>query len=183
MTTTPTKDIVDLLQSDHEQAKTLLNRFDATGPHDREQYFCEVVNELVKHEVAEEVVVYPVIREEAPDGEREADARIKEQSEAEQMLSDMEKLDATSSEFEQKFKELRAAVLGHAMAEEENVFPLLRALERSEERRELGERYEKAKATAPSHPHPHAPDTPPGNVVLGPVAAVFDKARDALKGA
>ena len=37
------KDIVDLLHSDHEQVKALLNRFDTTGPQDREQYFCEVV--------------------------------------------------------------------------------------------------------------------------------------------
>ena len=99
----------------------------------------------MKHEVAEEVVVYPLIRKEPPDGEREADARIKEQSEAEQMISDMEKLDATSSEFVQKFKGLCAAVLNHATAEEGNVFPLLRALERSEERRELGARYEMAR--------------------------------------
>ena len=41
----------------------------------------------------------------------------------------------------------------------------------------LGQRYEKAKKAAPSHPHPHAPDSPPGNVVLGPIAAVFDKVR------
>lgn len=48
-----------------------------------------------------------------------------------------------------------------------------------DERVELGRRYVKAKDAAPTHPHPHAPDTPPGNVVLGPVAALVDRVRDA----
>jgi Thiamine pyrophosphate enzyme, N-terminal TPP binding domain len=37
-------------------------------------------------------------------------------------------------------------------------------------------------AATPTHPRPRAPDTPPGNRLLGPVAALFDKARDAIKG-
>jgi hypothetical protein len=35
---------------------------------------------------------------------------------------------------------------------------------------------------APTHPHPHAPSTPPGNVVAGAAASIVDKARDALRG-
>jgi hypothetical protein len=34
---------------------------------------------------------------------------------------------------------------------------------------------------APTHPHPNAPDTPPGNMVLGPVAALADRFRDAMR--
>ena len=45
----------------------------------------------------------------------------------------------------------------------------------------MGERYERAKASAPTHPHPHAPNTPPGNVVLGPIAALADRIRDAAR--
>ena len=48
-----------------------------------------------------------------------------------------------------------------------------------DDRIELGKRYVKAKEAAPTHPHPHAPDSPPGNVVLGPVAALVDRVRDA----
>jgi hypothetical protein len=46
----------------------------------------------------------------------------------------------------------------------------------------LGERYKQAKAAAPTHPHPHAPDTPPANVVSGPVTALADRVRDAIRG-
>jgi len=39
---------------------------------------------------------------------------------------------------------------------------------------------EKAKAFAPTRPHPRAPDEPPGNVVAG-AAAVVDRGRDLVR--
>ena len=175
--TTTTRDIVDLLLEDHAEAKQLLQRISSSGPDKREEVFWELVPVLVQHEVAEEVVVYPTIRSEAPDGEHEVEPRLKEQAEAEELLAAMEKLDRTSAEFAQKLEKLRDGVLEHAEAEEQNIFPILRALEGLEQRAQLGARYEKAKSAAPTRPHPNAPDTPPGNIVLGPVAALFDKTR------
>ena len=182
MAQTHTGDIVDLLSRDHEEAKQLLDTITNAAPDARNDLFWELVPALVKHEVAEEVVVYPTIRSEAPDGDAEVEPRLKEQQQAEEMLSSMEKLDPASDEFAQSLNRLRDDVLEHAQAEEQNIFPLLRALEHEDERSELGARYEKAKASAPTHPHPNAPDTPPGNKVLGPIAAFADKVRDAAKG-
>ena len=182
MTETRTGDIVDLLSQDHEEAKQLLEEITGAAPGARKDLFWELVPALVRHEVAEEVVVYPTIRSEAPDGDAEVEPRLKEQRQAEEMLASMENLDPESDEFGQKLNQLRDDVLEHAQAEEQHIFPLLRALEHEEERAQLGARYEKAKASAPTHPHPNAPDTPPGNKVLGPVAAFADKLRDAAKG-
>jgi hemerythrin superfamily protein len=182
MAETRTGDIVDLLSQDHQEAKQLLNQITSAAPDARNDLFWELMPALVRHEVAEEIVVYPTIRSEAPDGDAEVEPRLKEQQQAEEMLSSMEKLDPASEEFGQKLSQLRHDVLEHAQAEEQNIFPLLRALEHEEERAELGARYEKAKASAPTHPHPNAPDTPPGNKVLGPIAAFADKIRDAAKG-
>ena len=173
-------DVIQLLEADHRQAEQLLARFDTTAAGERASYFCEVVNELVRHEVAEEVVVYPAIRKDVPGGDAEADARIREQSEAERLLKEMESMDAQSTQFETSFRHLRDAVLAHAQAEENGAFRMLQQSENAGTRMSLGQRYEKAKKAAPSHPHPHAPDSPPGNAVLGPIAAVFDKVRDAI---
>lgn len=173
-------DVIQLLEADHRQAEQLLARFDTTAAGERDSYFCEVVNELVRHEVAEEVVVYPALRKDAPGGDAEADARIREQAEAERLLKEMESMDTQSAQFETTFAHLRDAVVSHAQAEENGVFPLLQQSEDDDARAELGQRYEKAKKASPTHPHPHAPDSPPGNVVLGPIAAVFDKARDVI---
>jgi hemerythrin superfamily protein len=182
MAETRTSDIVELLLEDHDEAKALLREITSAAPDSRGELFVKLVPELVRHEVAEEIVVYPTIRAEAPDGKDEVAPRLEEQAEAEELLADMERDDRSSAEFGQKLQKLHDAVLAHAAAEEENIFPLLRAIEDTETRAELGARYEKAKAAAPTHPHPHAPDTPPGNMVLGPIAALFDKARDAAKG-
>jgi hemerythrin superfamily protein len=173
--------VVDLLQEDHEQVKALFGQLTSSPPEARKDLFCHLVTELVRHEVAEEVVVYPAIRSDAPDGSAEVKPRLQEQSEAEQKLAKMEKLDPTTPEFASELAELRAAVLAHAQAEEMNIFPLLRALEGDEKLLEMGAKYERAKSSAPTHPHPHAPNTPPGNKILGPIAALFDKARDAAR--
>lgn len=171
VTTMSTTDVVELLLADHEAAKALLSRFEGIAPTERSGYFCEVVTELVGHEVAEEQVVYPIIRR-APGGDQEADTRIAEQAKAEEILADMEKMDPSSTEFATRFISLRQAVLAHASSEEASTFPLLREMEDAESRVALGGRYEHTKSKAPTHPHPHAPDTPPGNVILGPVAAL-----------
>jgi hemerythrin superfamily protein len=179
-TTRSDNDVIQLLEADHRQAEQLLARFDTLSIGQRDSYFCEVVNELVRHEVAEEIVVYPALRKDAPGGQAEADARIHEQSEAESLLKEMESMDATSVQFETSFRNLRDAVLSHATAEENGAFRLLERSEDADTRATLGQRYETAKRAAPTHPHPHAPDSPPGNMVLGPIAAVFDKVRDAV---
>lgn len=173
-------DVLLLLEQDHQAAEALLKRFDDIPLNGREEYFCEVVHTLVGHEVAEELVVYPTLRDDAPNGGQVADARLAEQGEAEELLAEMEKLDPASGAFTSMFEKLRADVVRHAKAEETTAFELLKTFTTTARLEELGERYEKAKASAPTHPHPHAPDTPPGNKLVGPMAAIFDRARDTL---
>lgn len=179
MSTAPTPDgIVELLMEDHRLVEQRLKEFDSAGASSRGELFWKLTNDLVRHEVAEELVVYPRLRD-LPGGGAIADARIGEQSEAEEQLAKMEKMDAESPEFVPELATLKVAVLKHAKAEEETAFALLRTGVSPEEQIELGMRYVKAKEAAPTHPHPHAPDTPPGNVLLGPVAALIDRVRDA----
>ena len=174
--------LVSLLLADHEEAKRLLDRFDTLPGPARAEAFCELTHVLVGHEVAEEEIVYPALRRYADGGDDLADMRIGEQSVAEQLLTDMEKAGVDSPEFPAMFAKLRSSVLAHAEAEERTVFPELSSNIGADELRTLGERYEIAKKAAPTHPHPHTPDTPPGNLVLGPVAALVDHIRDAVRG-
>ncbi|MBO0714834.1 MAG: hemerythrin domain-containing protein [Acidimicrobiales bacterium] len=175
-------DLISALLADHEAVKQLFGRFDADGA-SRAELFCELTNELVRHEVAEEEVLYPEVRSALPNGDQLADARITEQSEAEEALAEMEKMDPGSPAFSAKLTQLQGDVLTHAEHEEQEVFAPLRSAVDLAHLELLGGRYEKAKAAAPTHPHPHAPDTPPGNLVLGPVAALADRVRDAIRSA
>ena len=46
----------------------------------------------------------------------------------------------------------------------------------------LGEAMEAAKKLAPTHPHPMAPDTPPGNIVSDALAKILDSGKDLVRG-
>ena len=184
MTTTQESqtDIVKILIEDHQEVKQFFERFDADMDLEaRDGLFRELTATIVRHEVAEEETVYPALRETGEQGERVADARIHEQSEAEELPRSMEQMDVMSESFELAFHRLHGAVLQHAQNEESEAFPLLERLTSPEDRLRMGERYEHAKESAPSHPHPHAPDTPPGNRIAGPIAAVADQVRDAFR--
>ncbi|HVC14438.1 MAG TPA: hemerythrin domain-containing protein [Acidimicrobiales bacterium] len=177
-TDAPVDDVVRLLEEDHRLVERRLDELSSADASTRGELFWKLTNDLVRHEVAEEIVVYPALRQ-LPGGDQVADSRIAEQSEAEEQLAKMEKIDAQSPEFALELATLKSAVLEHAKAEEESAFMMLVGAVPADQRAELGQRYVKAKDAAPTHPHPHAPDTPPGNVVLGPVAALVDRVRDA----
>ena len=181
-TTGTATDLIELLLEDHRAAEALLRQVGQPG-RDQAEVFHDIVHDLVGHEVAEEEIVYPAVRSSVDGGEALAEARIAEQQEAEELMAQMEKMDTDSDEFAQSLRRLRDEALTHAKSEEAEVFPRLRDALSPERRSQLGAAYKGAKATAPTHPHPHAPNTPPGNVAAGSIAAVADRVRDAARSA
>lgn len=173
--------LIELLLTDHEEAKALMARFDDLPMERREEAFWTLVATLVKHEVAEEEVLYPAVRKYVDGGDDLAGKRIDEQSDAERILVQMERELKKDAAYMQSFANLRDAVLEHAEAEEQTVFPELASVLDQTQLVELGRRYELAKASAPTHPHPHAPDSPPADVFVGAVASLVDKVRDAVR--
>lgn len=178
MSVPPPEGLVGSLEQDHEEIKRRFADLESAGPDTRAELFWKLTDQLVRHEVAEEVVVYPALRQ-VPGGSELAEARTHEQAEAEQQLSRMEKLDPASEEFSSELANLKASILEHARLEETQAFPFLAGFASSEELVALAERYRTAKLAAPNHPHPRLPDTPPANRLLGPVAALYDRIRDA----
>ena len=182
MTTMSTTDVIELLLSDHEEAKALLGVLNSSrrpsGPVTSTKWSTSSCATRWRKSTSSTPSSAMPARAES----KKRTARIAEQSEAEKLLAALEKLDSASEEFATQFTAMRQAVLDHASAEEASTFPLLKEMEDVDSRRALAGRYEHAKAKAPAHPHPHAPHTPPGNVVFGVVASLFDKARDAVRG-
>jgi hemerythrin superfamily protein len=180
MSDTTSNDLIAQLREDHQQIERMFSDLGHAGPARAGDGFWDLTNELVRHEVAEEEIVYPQVRKKVPNGDRLATARIKEQAKAEDLLAKIEKAGVDDERFAVRVEKLRNAVLAHAQKEERLIFePLSRVLD-PDEREQLGALYHIAKTAAPTHPHPWAPDTPPGNVALGPVAALIDRARDAI---
>lgn len=179
MAPTLTTDVVTLLKQDHEAVKKAFEQFDSV-PRDRwGTLFFDLSQLLIAHEVAEEMVVYPAIRK--LDGGAEMVApRLEEQAMAERTLVSLERLDPRSDDFATEFASLRENVLAHAKAEEQGAFVLLASATSEEDLGALGKRYQDAKAAAPTHPHPHTPNSGIGNAVVGPVVALFDRVRDKM---
>ncbi len=178
MDTTTDKDVVARLTEDHERIRTLWRELEEAAPSERTTTLMMLTRLLAAHEVAEEEVVYPALRAFGVEADIIADKRIAEQAQAERLLSTFERIGMEAPEGEALLWEIRDAVLAHAEAEEQEVFPLLRERLDDNRRRMMGRMYVLAKSMAPTHPHPDAPDTPPGNIMLGPLVAGLDRARD-----
>ena len=179
---TQTEDVVDLLLSQHNEARSLFGRIRGTTGKARKGSFQRLVNLLAVHETAEEMVVYPAVRSTGPDGDRLADARTAEESEAKEALSDLERTDIDSPEFDSKLKAFEELVDGHARKEEQGIFPLLRRFHTPEQLARMADALQAAERVAPTHSHPHGPESAVGNVVVGPFVGVVDRVRDTLRG-
>jgi hypothetical protein len=95
-------------------------------------------------------------------------------------MKDLDGLDPEDPEFDRLLGKLIEDVRHHIEDEETDLLPKLQAACSSEDLQDLGEKVLRAKALAPTRPHPAAPDKPPANKLLGPGAALVDRMRDAL---
>lgn len=173
-------DVATIVHQDHAEIEALFDRLDA-GTGDRAAIVREIVPLLSRHAVAEEQVLYPAVRE-LEDGDLLADHAIEEHQVVKEALSRLERGKPDDSGWESSLTTVMEEVRLHANNEEADLLVRLREKVGDDRMRELGEAFREAKDKAPTHPHPHAPSTPPANVVAGAVAAPVDKLRDKLKG-
>jgi hemerythrin superfamily protein len=179
------RDVISVLIHDHREVEELFGKLEAATPDDgrtRRELTDQVIIELVRHSVAEEMYLYPATRKFVPDGDEIADREIAEHSEAEKTMKALEKTDADTQEFSGLLAELMTDVRLHIRDEEERLFPALADHASPEELIELGEKVQSAKRRAPTRPHPSAPDRPPLNKLLAPGAGMVDRVRDHLSG-
>ena len=175
------QDVIELIREDHQQFRQLFGQIETADAELRGDLFQQLVSGLARHEAAEETIVHPTLRDEVDDGRTIAEEVLEEESQAESLLARMEKMDPASGEFVEAFHSLRDDVLEHAEHEERDEHPRLREALSEERRREMGEGWLKLKQSAPTHPHPHTPQTPEVRAAVGPVAGAFDRARDAAR--
>ncbi len=176
-----TGDAIELLSSDHRRVEQLFSQAASAPGSPDEDVVREIIRELSVHAAVEEQVLYPAVRRELPDGEQLADHSLDEHQEVKDTLARLESEGASGPEAANLLQRLISTVRDHVEEEETEMFPKLRAAVSAERLREMGEAMARGKDLAPTHPHPHAPNTPPGNIVGGVAAASVDKVRDALR--
>ena len=177
-------DAIALLRQDHREVERLFKQFEKAGPRahkTRRTVVDKVIKELSVHAAIEEQVFYPAIREAVAETEDTVLESLEEHHIVKWTLSELDGMDPEAERFVPKMTVLMESVRHHVEEEEDELFPKVREALGRKQLAELGEAMDKAKKTAPTRPHPRAPDTPPGNLVAGAGAAVLDKARDAVK--
>jgi iron-sulfur cluster repair protein YtfE (RIC family) len=171
--------VIAVLLAQHARIRESIAAVQVAPPEQRQEPFDKLRERLAVHEAGEEIVLRPVSREDA--GAQIADARNEEESEAAKVLAELEELDVTSEQFGLKLNELAEAVSQHAEREETEEFPAVQSAHTDQELIALGEKLLKAERTAPTHPHPTAAGSPVAQRVIGPFAAMLDRARDAYR--
>jgi hemerythrin superfamily protein len=181
------RDVIDILEHDHREVEEMFSELEslrgASSDEDlrrRKELTDQVTIELVRHSVAEEVLVYPKVEDKV--SKEEVEHAREEHAEAEETLAKLEKLDADDPGFEDALGELMAEIRHHIEDEEGQMFAHMREVIDEDELRTLGGRVEAFKKVAPTHPHPNVPNEALPRTAAGPAASLFDRMRDLATG-
>jgi hemerythrin superfamily protein len=181
-TSTGEQDVVDVLTTDHREAIELVEQIPAADPERRRDMTDTVIAELMRHAVAEEMYVYPAMREHLPDGEAAVKHDIQEHQQLEEAMKALESLDTADPRFVEVLGRLEAVLRDHVRDEETEQFPELRARVPREQLVQLAGKVEAAKKLAPTRPHPTAPHSQLFHKLVGPGVGMVDRMRDKLTG-
>ncbi len=179
---TGNQDVVDILTTDHHEVLALVGQIPTADPAQRRDMADTVIAELMRHSVAEEMYVYPAMRDHLPDGDSKVQHDIEEHQQLEEVMKELEGIDAADPRFLEALGRLEAVLRDHISDEESEQFPVLRARLSSEQLLELGRKVETAKKAAPTRPHPAAPHSALFHKLVGPGVGMVDRLRDKLTG-
>jgi hemerythrin superfamily protein len=175
-------DAIELLCHDHRMVEQLFRDYRAAATDTQRRGVVEIlVRELSKHAALEELMVYPLARKVLPDGQQEIDEHLTEHMDVKKTLIALDGLSAGDEATDELIAELQREVEQHVQEEEGVLMPQLRKALDEQALAELGQELDKGKQTAPTRPHPAAPDKPPLLTLAAPVAAIYDRLRDRLQ--
>lgn len=170
--------IVELLERDHQVLKGLVGRFAVSATHEWGEVFRDLVDYLVRHEVAEEEIVYPALRAAVDGSDEIVEACVKEEQKAELRLIRMEQMSVHSPEFRDEVGDFRNDLLAHIAHEEQVIIPLLRAGNLHEDS-VLRDRYEIARTEAPTRPEAVVdPDALSPSGLRGSLSSLIERLRE-----
>jgi hemerythrin superfamily protein len=180
-TDTNGRDVVDVLTADHREVEELITEILGSQNRNHQRDLADqLIAELVRHAVAEEMFVYPAMREHLPEGDRAVEHDIEEHQELETLMKRLEGAEAGQAEFLDLISQIQDVLADHVRDEENDQFPQLRAHLPQHELTSLAERVELAKKVAPTRPHPAAPNSELFHKLVGPGVGLVDRLRDRL---
>lgn len=175
-------DPIRLLKQDHRRVRVLFRRFQqAKSNSDRQKVGEEIIEELSVHAAIEEQLVYPLLR--AAGGKRgdEVLIALEEHHAIKLVLAELDNMNADAERYTAKMHVVREAIEAHVREEEEQQLPRLERLLDPQRAEDMVEAMRLMKAAVPNHPHPLAPDEPPGNLVAAILSKMSDSGKDLIR--
>jgi hemerythrin superfamily protein len=180
-------DVIEILEHDHREVEQMFDELESLrgdtseeARSRRKDLVEQVTIELVRHSVAEEVLVYPSVADRI--SEDEVKHAREEHAEAEETLARLEKLDPEDAAFDDELATLMREIRHHIEEEEGEMFAHMRESFSADDLESMGTRVEAFKKVAPTRPHPSVPNEALPRIVAGPVASLLDRMRDLATG-
>jgi hemerythrin-like domain-containing protein len=181
-------DAFSVLSEDHRRLLHMANQLtggsaESSGsPSERQRLAKQLVILGSKHEAVEEIFFWPMVRRRVEGGDNLADAALHQEVGAKRLLHELDHVSAATDDFRSLVLYVASVIRDHITLEESQVWPKVQLAVGASELQGLGEEMQKARAVAPTRPHPHTPPSPGAQKTVGSLAAVVDRARDAVTG-
>jgi hemerythrin superfamily protein len=176
-------DVVDILTADHRDMIGLIEQIESTTDVSQRRDLADtLIAEVMRHAVAEEMYVYPAMKDHVPNGADEVEHDKKEHDEIVKLMKQLERVEPSDQTFMELVRQLQSKLSHHANDEESDQFPKLRVHIPGEKLVDMGEKVEKAKKLAPTRPHPSAPHSELFHKTVGPGVGMVDRLLDKLTG-
>jgi hemerythrin superfamily protein len=178
-------DAITMLKEDHKSVEQLFKRFEKAGERayvEKRNVVDRIVEALSVHAAIEEQVFYPLVRATVPGAEDHTLESLEEHHIVKWVLSELDSMSPEDERFDAKVTVLIESVRHHVQEEEQDLFPMVRKELGRDSLSDIGEVMAQARNSAPTHPHPRSPDTPPQNFVIGAAAGVADRIGDTVSG-
>jgi len=144
---------VDMLKKDHQDVTQLFEQCERAAAAERQPIVNQIFNALDVHTILEEEIFYPAVREQVDfdevleeeelEGEEASTEEVESEEETDEgddiialsyqehqivkdLIKQLKTMDVQSSDYKERFAELKEAVLDHASEEEELIFPAAR---------------------------------------------------------
>ena len=143
-------DALSLLKDDHDKMRTLLNDLESTterGVKTREELFSKIKGELTIHEIIEEEIFYPALKEH-PRAKEIVLEGYEEHHVVDTVMAELEGLSVDDETWGAKATVMKENVEHHMEEEEGEMFRKARQVFERDELEELGARMEQRKTEA-----------------------------------
>ncbi len=159
----PKPDAIALLKADHDKVKEMFAKYDTLGDRavaGKQDLAGRICRELTVHAHIEEQVFYPRVREAGRTIKDEVLEGLEEHHLIKHAVAELEPMTADNERYDAKVEVLKELVEHHVDEEESDMFPRVRKAIDAKQLEELATAMEAARASAPAHSDPDAPDEP-----------------------